>query len=214
MNRLSDIIVVGLTGQSGSGKTTVSEVFADNGFAVINADKISRMVMDNNLDCISELALCFGSEIINSDGTLNRKRLAAIVFNDKEKLKMLGGITYPYITWEILNKIYEYADKGEKYVLLDAPTLFESHADDFCQLIISVSAEKAVRSRRIAERDGLTQEEINQRFSSQLTDKYFRQHSDFVIINNKTKEKLIDKARDVSEKIKGYYNHADSAEKA
>lgn len=202
----SDIAVIGLTGQSGAGKTTVCRVFEEKGFAIINADKIARQIMKKGMPCLSELTECFGDEILQEDGTLNRQKLADIVFNDKEKLKQLNAISYPYITCEILNKIKKLSAEKCKYVLLDAPTLFESRADDFCNLIISVTATEKNRTARIAKRDGITAEQIKRRFSSQHTERFFINHSDFIIKNNKSVDELIEKAKEVAEKIKEYYN--------
>lgn len=206
MCETADIAVIGLTGQSGAGKTTVCRVFEEKGFAIINADKIARQIMEKGKPCLDELSECFGVEILNEDGTLNRQELADIVFNDKEKLKQLNAISYPYITSEILSKIKKLSEDKCKYVLLDAPTLFESRADDFCNLIISVTATEKNRTARIAERDGITPEQIKQRFSSQHTERFFINHSDFIIKNNKSVNELVEKAKEVAEKIKEYYN--------
>ncbi len=198
--------VIGLTGQSGAGKTTVCKVFDESGFAVINADKISRMVMEKGKPCLSELAECFGTDILREDGSLDRQKLADAAFNDTEKLEQLNAISHPYITSEILNMINKYGSEGKRYVLLDAPTLFESRADDFCDLIISVTAPEQLRAERIAARDGITPEQIKERFSSQHTEEFFIGHSDFIIKNHGTAEELIEKAKEVAEKIKEYYN--------
>ena len=202
----SDIAVIGLTGQSGAGKTTVCHVFEEKGFAIINADRIARQIMEKGTPCLEELTECFGKEILTEDGSLNRQMLADIVFSDKEKLKQLNAISYPYITSEILNKIKKLSEEKCKFVLLDAPTLFESRADDFCNLIISVTATEKNRTARIAERDGITAEQIKRRFSSQHTERFFVNHSDFIIKNNKSVEELIEKAKEGAEKIKEYYN--------
>ncbi|MCD7731307.1 MAG: dephospho-CoA kinase [Oscillospiraceae bacterium] len=211
MSKPADISVIGLTGQSGAGKTTVSKVFAEEGFAAINADKIAREIMVKGSPCLEELVECFGKQILLENGELDRRSLAGIVFNDKEKLNQLNAISYPYITFEILQKIKEYSKAGERFVLLDAPTLFESRADDFCDLIISVTAPEAVRTERIAERDGIAPEKIKERFSSQHSEKFFINHSDFIIKNNKSIDNLIEKAHEVADKVKEYCNNAEEA---
>lgn len=205
MSKESGIAVIGLTGQSGAGKTTVCQVFRENGFAIINADKIAREIMYKDSPCLKELTECFGNDILTDEGELNRKKLAGIVFKDNEKLAQLNAISYPYITQEILEKIKYYASMEEKFVLLDAPTLFESRADDFCDLIISITATEKVRAARIAQRDGLTQEQIKDRFSSQHTERFFVNHSDFIIKNNKSIDNLVEKAREVADKVKEYF---------
>lgn len=206
MSESAGAAVIGLTGQSGAGKTTVCKVFGEKGFAIINADKIARFIMEKDSPCLAEVTECFGKDILNGDGSLNRQKLADIVFGDREKLMQLNAISYPYITSEILKMINKYRDENRKYVLIDAPTLFESRADDFCDLIISVTASEKLRSERIAARDGLTPEQIKERFSSQHTEEFFINHSDFIIKNNNSADELIEKAEEVAEKIKEYYN--------
>ena len=198
--------VIGLTGQSGAGKTTVSRVFSQNGFAVIDADIISREVTQKGQLCLTELSEAFGSDIINSDGTLNRKRLGSIVFSDREKLRQLNGIIYPYIIYRIISRIDELSEEGRELILLDAPTLFEANADDLCDLIISVTADESIRMSRIIARDNITPEAAKKRFESQYSEHFFVNHSDFVIINNKTPDVLAAKAEEVAGKIKEYYN--------
>ena len=198
--------VIGLTGQSGAGKTTVSRVFSQNGFAIIDADIISREVTQKGQPCLTELSEAFGSDIINSDGTLNRKRLGSIVFFDREKLRQLNGIIYPYIIYRIISRIDELSEEGRELILLDAPTLFEANADDLCDLIISVTADESIRMSRIIARDNITPEAAKKRFESQYSEHFFVNHSDFVIINNKTPDVLAAKAEEVADKIKEYYN--------
>lgn len=208
MSKNDDIFVVGLTGQSGAGKTTVCKVFSEKGFDIINADLIAHEVMEKGKPCLKEIEECFGNGVISEDGELDRKALAAIVFTDKTKLKQLNAISYPYIIYEILQKIKEYSRNGNKYVLLDAPTLFESRADDFCDLIISVTAPEATRISRISKRDDLPAERIKERFSSQHSERFFVNHSDFIIKNNKSVDVLLEKANEVADKVKEYCNNA------
>ena len=98
----------------------------------------------------------------------------------------------------------------EKFVLLDAPTLFESRADDYCDLIISVTASEKIRAARIAQRDGITAEQIKDRFSSQHTEHFFVNHSDFIIKNDKSVDLLIEKAHEVADKVKEYFTNEET----
>lgn len=207
-----EVLVVGLTGQTGAGKSTVSKVFAENGFAVINADLISRKVVEKGTKCLDEISDIFGCGILNCDGTLNRMALGDVVFSDKSKLEALNSIIYPYITSEILNQIKEYSDSGRKLILLDAPTLFESHADDFCEIIISVLADPETRALRIINRDGITPKQAENRMNSQLDANFFASHSDYVIENNDSMEAVNGISKEVSDKIKFYYYDIRTAE--
>ena len=212
MNSLDGVMIVGLTGQTGAGKSTVSRVFANNGFAVINADSIARLVVEKGSKCLDEISDYFGSGILNPDSTLNRKALASVVFTDRCKLDSLNTIIYPYITGEILRQIKRFSENGEKLILLDAPTLFESHADDFCEIIISVLAEPETRKLRIIERDGLTSQQAENRMNSQLDAEFFISHSDYIIDNDDSIENVNAISREVSDKIKDiYYDRINSS---
>ncbi len=209
----NDVMVVGLTGQTGAGKSTVSGVFSENGFAVINADLVARKVVEKGEKCLSEIQDFFGRSVINPDGTLNRKALGDIVFSDKGKLEMLSTITYPYITEEILNQIRIHSENGEKLILLDAPTLFESRADDFCDIIISVISDPALREKRIMQRDNLSADQARKRMNSQLDEDFFVRHSDYIIENNGTIDTVFGISKEVSDRIKDFYYEKISAAK-
>ena len=119
------------------------------------------------------------------DGEIDRKALADIVFNDKDKLYLLNRITHPFIIYETLLKISELKyDKSIKYIVFDAPQLFESGADTFCDYIISVVSYKDTRLERIIKRDGITLNEAKARVSSQLDMNFFMKNSDFVLRND------------------------------
>ncbi len=206
MSRSGRAYVIGLTGQSGAGKTTVCDVFRSEGFDVINADLISREVVQKGEPCLRELEEAFGSGIILPDGSLDRKKLGGIVFSDRERLRQLNGICYPYIIFRIIRRIEELSAHGSRLIILDAPTLFESNADELCDLIISVTADRELREKRIVSRDNISPEAARKRFESQYSEHFFVSHSDFVIKNNKTPEILAAKAREAADKIKEYYN--------
>ncbi len=206
MNSLEGVMVVGLTGQTGAGKTTVCRVFIENGFAVINADMVSRYVVEKDKPCLIELMEMFGDKIIDEEGELDRKKLAEIVFSDKSKLEILNSICYPYITSEILERIKSLSESNQKLILLDAPTLFESRTDDFCELVISVIARQEYRLERIMKRDNLTEKQALDRINSQYDEQFFVEHSEFVIKNNKDMTNLYNVSKEVSDKIIDYYN--------
>ena len=205
MNSLHGVMVVGLTGQTGAGKSTVSRIFSENGFAVINADMVARKVVEKGSRCLDEIVDFFGNDVLSSDDTLDRRALAGIVFSDKAKLETLNTIVYPYITGEILRSIRRFSEHGEKLILLDAPTLFESRADDFCEIIISVLAPAELRKKRIISRDGLTPEQAQRRMNSQLDEDFFESHSDYIIHNDGELSRINEISKEVSDKIRDMY---------
>jgi dephospho-CoA kinase len=148
--------IVGLTGQTGAGKSLVSTMLTERGYRVIDCDAVARQVVEKGKECLLDLTIEFGTEILLPGGTLNRKALGAIVFGDKRKLRRLGQITYPYIQEEIFRLTEHYRQSGEAVVFLDAPTLIESGTDAYCDKIVSVIASPEERFLRIVRRDNLT----------------------------------------------------------
>lgn len=181
-------IIIGLTGQSGAGKSTVSCLFERDGFYIINADKVSRKVTSTP-EVLSLLKENFGDSIILETGGLNRRALANIVFTNKEKLQLLNSLLFPIITKEI-EKMIDETDK--EFVLLDAPQLFESGADKICDKIISVIAPRDMLIERAVERDDISYEEAENRLKSQYSQQFFIDNSHYIIENKTTISDLID----------------------
>ncbi|MEG1773313.1 MAG: dephospho-CoA kinase, partial [Oscillospiraceae bacterium] len=177
------IKVVGLTGQTGAGKSSVSRLIRSQNIASIDCDEVSRYVVDNEKKCLADLALEFGITILYADGTLNRRRLGAAVFGDHHKLAKLNALIFPYIRAEINHRIDDLQEQGVGLVMLDAPTLFEAGADADCDYIVSVIAPESERLNRIVVRDHLTDDQARKRIASQHDDAYYTERSQFVLQN-------------------------------
>ncbi len=178
--------LIGLTGQSGAGKTTVAEVFKENGYEVLNADLIARNLQEN-CAVVDVLAQEFGQQIVTDEGKLNRKILANIVFSDKKELEKLNNIMFPLVMHQVI-QLGEKTDKDR--ILLDAPQLFESNANKMCYFTLAVTAPKEMLIKRIMNRDNITEEMARKRLSNQHTEEFFKENADFVINNNDSKEEL------------------------
>ncbi len=172
--------VIGITGGSGCGKSLVSSFFAEQGTLVIDADKIAREVVEPGQPALAELTEAFGSGILLSDGTLNRKRLGDIVFSNSGKLHILNCITHKYIKKEIENRV-ECA--GQALTVIDAPLLFETGLDRLCDVTIAVLSAWETRVRRIMERDALTKEQAEKRIAAQPEDAFYSARADYVLSN-------------------------------
>ena len=183
MNR-QHCFLIGLTGQTGAGKTTVGALFAELGVAVINADTVAREVVQPGRSCLDALARVCGSGILSPDGSLNRKATAALIFGNPEMRERYQAVIYPYITAAVRAQMQALTAAGYSEIMLDAPTLFESGLDCLCDAVVSVVADGDVRKARIMERDQLTVEQAQQRMNAQHTEDFFRTHSDAVIENN------------------------------
>lgn len=191
--------VIGLTGMSGAGKSTACKVFRDNDFEIIDCDLICREIVKKGKPCLSEIADKFGSDIITPEGELNRSDLGKIIFSDKSKRLALNGIMYPYVSYIVIKSIL--ASKSN-YVVLDAPTLFESGIDDICDSIVCVVAEKNSLIKRITKRDNISAELAASRLNSQNPPEYYIEKSDYAIINNGTSEELVSNALKIIDTVR------------
>lgn len=167
---------IGLTGPSGAGKGYVCEYLTKLGFHIINSDEVVKNIYQNNLPLLDKLADIFGNDIIK-DGTLDRKKLGEIVFNDNEKLKQLNSIIHPEV-------IAQCEQLAKPLSVLDAPQLFEAKAQNKCNVIITVMADKKLRAKRITERDSISYEKAMERINAQLSEEYYINNADYVIYNN------------------------------
>ncbi len=187
---MSKALVLGLTGPIGSGKSAVAKLFCEHGYAHIDADKVAREVVEKGSPVLSKLAHTFSNDVINSDGTLNRRLLAQKAFSTDNGAELLNSITHPAILKRVEQKIEEFKADGHTKILYDAPLLFESKSDKLCEKIVCVIAEKSIRLERVKLRDNMSETEIESRMNAQHSDSYYTEKSDFVIKNNSTFEKL------------------------
>ena len=187
---MRNIKVVGLTGQTGAGKSTVCKIIVSQGIRVIDCDAVCRQVVDEEQGCLADIALEFSIGVLNADGTLNRRKLGSIVFNDRQRLNRLNSIIFPYILKNIEKKIDALDKDGVPIVVLDAPTLFESGANRMCDTIISVIAPEDERLNRIVIRDHLTDDEARSRIASQHPDSFYTSRSEWVIRNDSDASEL------------------------
>jgi dephospho-CoA kinase len=172
--------IIGLTGGIGSGKSTIAGFFKENNVPVYIADDEARKIMDRS-DVLAAIRKEFGN-IIFDGGEVNRKKLAEIVFNDKEKLAVLNSIIHPAVKQDF--KVWVEERKKEPFVLYEAAILFESGRYKDCDLIITVTADTEARIKRVIKRDNTTRENVLSRMKMQWDDEERIKKSDFVIHNN------------------------------
>lgn len=177
------IAVLGLTGQTGAGKTTVSAWLRQEGIPVIDADIVAREVVAKGQPCLLELAQEFSSGILCEDGTLNRRMLGQLVFSDPQKLAALNRITFPHILDQISHRLKELSRAGEPLAVLDAPTLFESGADSLCTWTACVVAPAQQRLERIMARDSLDPQQARMRIAAQNPQEFYTSRCRFVLEN-------------------------------
>ncbi len=162
------MLVLGLTGNIGCGKSSVSTIFMENNIKVVDADIVARQIFDDK-NLLNEVFSTFGKSIRNQDGSLNRRALGNIVFNDDEKLILLNNLTHPKIKQKILSKVEEYKNQGEKIVVIDAALLIEDDYIPYIQKLILITCRKEIQINRIIARDNCTKEEAISRINSQMS---------------------------------------------
>ncbi|MBQ8980772.1 MAG: threonylcarbamoyl-AMP synthase [Eubacterium sp.] len=167
---------IGLTGATGAGKGHICKELEVLGFNIIYSDLVAREVVQKGSPLLDKLADEFGADILK-DGELDRALLAERAFADKSHTAKLNSIMHP----AIISRCEELA---HGLTVLDAPQLFEAHAEDKCYKIVAVTAPKELRAQRIMSRDGITAKQAEQRISVQFDDEYYINHSDYVIIND------------------------------
>lgn len=186
--------IIGITGNSGSGKSTVSKMISENYEAkIIDADKIAKEMTMNNGEYLQAIKQTFGEDVIK-DNTLDRKKLADIVFSNKTEKEKLDSLTFEYVVRRIKEEIKKAQLKSDiKYIVLDVPLLFESKLNEVCNYTIGVTAPKIEKIKRICKRDNLSEEKALQRLNSQPNDDFFVQRCDFIIenINNEKTAKRV-----------------------
>lgn len=173
--------IIGLTGGSGTGKGTLAALLHEKGAGWVDADAVYRRLCAENREMLEALDTAFGG-VLDETHALDRPKLASIVFADPEKLAQLNRITLPYIRAASLAALRAQGDRP--FVLYDAPTLFETGADDLCTRVIGVLADPAVRVQRIMARDGLTEAAARARVDAQPDADFYRARCDYLIENN------------------------------
>jgi len=186
------VSVIGLTGGIASGKSAVSAMLKDLGAKVINADLVSRQVVEPGKPAWQQIVDEFQESILNKDGTINRKKLGEIVFSDPAKLDRLNKITHPYIIAEIEQQIAEHRASGEGVLVLEAPLLLELGLERMVDEVWVVAVKPEVQLKRLMERDKLSVKEAQLRIESQMPLEEKLKKADRVIDNSGTLQETWD----------------------
>ncbi|XP_068161783.1 dephospho-CoA kinase domain-containing protein [Antennarius striatus] len=183
------MFLVGLTGGISSGKSTVSSMLRELGCPIIDADVVARKVVEPRTPAYSRIVAHFGSDVLLENGEIDRKKLGQIIFVDEEKRRLLNAITHPEIQKAMLKQILFYFIRGYRYVVLDVPLLFETRRlTQFLNHTVVVYCDPATQLSRLMQRDGLTQEEAEQRLAAQMPLNEKRGLANHVIENSGSRE--------------------------
>ena len=208
---VSGSLLIGLTGGIASGKSTVLQHLRQAGYSLIDADKLGHKVLEQGNPGYNKVVKCFGNEILNPDGSVNRTALGRIVFVDAEKLKQLNEISHPIIA-EMIQKEFEesVSDSNGGIVFLEAALLIEANWYKVCGQIWVVSLDPTVALRRLKERDNLSETEAKQRVGAQLDQEERLAYADVVLQNEGTREELFTQTQQALWELKQSMNSSHS----
>lgn len=184
--------IIGLTGGIGSGKTTIANHLKSLGIPVYNSDDQAKKILYLP-ETIDSLKSAFGNVVFTNE-LFDKDKLAKLVFNNPEQLKLLNQIIHPAVKVDFENWLK--ANKNSPLIIKEAAILFESGSYKDCNVIISISAPQEIRIQRVIERDHLTYEEVMSRINNQWTDDMRNKKSDYVI-DNQDVDKAFTQAEDV-----------------
>lgn len=204
------LTVVGIAGGIGSGKSTVTSYLELNNYYVYDADVEAREAVKPGEPALLELIDFFGEEIINDDGSLNRRKLAQIAFSSQELTENLNRILHKYISERIDKKLARHASylarsrgkkRGLRIAFVSAPLFFEAGLDVMCDETWAVIADKEVRIQRTMNRDNLPRSEVEDRINRQMSDEERINLADYVLVNNGNKNELIKQVDELLHRI-------------
>lgn len=195
------MMIIGLTGQTGAGKSTVAKILEKYGCYHIDADSVAHDVIDSDEKVKEKLSERFGNDVIGKDGKVDRKILASRAFADSESTHALNAITHPAVNSKIQSILLKQSQFGTKAVIIDAIALFESGEDKLCDCTAAVTAPEEIRLQRIIERDGISASRAKERINAQKDEEFFSVNADY-IIKNYPPYNIYEEAKDLAIKLR------------
>ncbi|KAL1741659.1 dephospho-CoA kinase-domain-containing protein [Schizophyllum fasciatum] len=191
------MLVVGLTGGIATGKSTVSTLLKNANVPVIDADVLARQVVEPGTPGLARIVKAFGPQVLNKDGSLDRKALGEIIFNDAEKRKVLNGIVHPAVRWAMVKAVAAAWLTGKRVCVVDVPLLIESGIWRYVGQTVVVSCPSDIQLERLMQRDKSTEAAARARINSQMSmpEKVF--YADVVLDNSSTPDVLRGQVEDL-----------------
>lgn len=183
-------MILGITGCPGSGKSVLAKVIASRGWMLIDADLVGREVVEEDEDMLRELARIFGRDILGKDGKLDRRLLARKAFATNENTRKLNRVVHPVLVRRITEKIRDERNAGT-HAVVDCALIYEWGIEGLFDLVVCIRADESIRKKRLMERDGRSDEEVERMFSAQLPETVKVQKADIVLTNKDTPENMV-----------------------
>jgi dephospho-CoA kinase len=195
------MLVIGLTGNFGTGKSTVGKILSEMGAVHIDADALSRSLLDQNTQSYNELVAAFGKGILDSDNNINRRKLGDIALKSSENSCKINAIMHHRIEKIIQEHLEHYRNQNQKVVIIEAALLFPSNIPDLCNYIWVTVAPVSVITNRLVNNRSYSRKEIEERLRQQMSQDELMKKADAVIDTNCSMEELIRKITDLWNKV-------------
>lgn len=193
--------LIGLTGGIASGKSTVAKILRQLGAAIVDADGLSREVVEPGSDGWKEIVAAFGTDVLQADQTLDRQKLRTLIFSHPDARRQLEAIIHPKVRALAEKRIREHGDAGFAVVVYEVPLLFEAKIHEWLRPVILVACDVEVQRCRLQARDGVTPEAAQKIIDAQMSLEEKRRLADYVIENNGSLADLENQVREVLAKI-------------
>jgi len=181
-------MVIGVTGNSGSGKSEISKILSNKINAkIIDADKVVKELYTPGHEYYNKILELFGNKILEKNNKFNRSKIAEIIYNNESEREKLNNLTYKYVVDEIKKMVKK---ENNNNIIIDAPLLFESKLDEICDITVAVLAEKSLKINRICTRDNIEQKIAISRLAIQKEDSYYQKKADYIVTNNGKKDEI------------------------
>ena len=182
--------ILGVTGNIGSGKSTVSNRLAEHGASVSHSDDLAKEILQNNLEILNQLSSRFGTDILDTSGKLQTQILAERAFASKDNQVFLNRLIHPEVKKATLARIEEAVERGVQLFVIDAPLLFEAGVDAITDSVLVISAENFYRQGRVEKRSQIESDDFSRRDNLQLSIEEKISRADHVIYNNGSLDEL------------------------
>jgi len=193
--------LIGLTGGIASGKSTVAKILQQLGAAIVNADVLSREVVEPGQAAWNEIVAAFGPEILQQDQTLDRQKLRTLIFNNPAARKQLEAIIHPRVRALAEQRIREQTEAGFAVIVYEVPLLFEAKIHEWLRPVILVACDVEIQRRRLEQRDQIDSAAAQKHIDAQMSLEEKRRLANYVIENNGTLDDLERQVREVLGKI-------------
>ncbi len=193
-------VKLGLTGGIATGKSTVASFFEKRGAHLIDTDIIAKNVMEKK-DTLNEIKAAFGREVFDEEGTLDRKRLAKLIFASKDKRNTLNAIVHPKVKNEVKKRLDTLETNDDNLIVIEVPLLFEAGFDDLCDKTLVVYTSREVQLQRLMDRDGIDSHYALEKISAQMPLEEKKARADYLIDNSKSKENTLEQVDTLIKKV-------------